>query len=167
MVPRVLRNFNAFVNGIGYAGRINEVELPEVSIKQEEHRGGGMDAPRQIDMGMEAMTAKLTFAEYIREVLSTFGSLDSNATRITFRGAIQRDAETPVPVVCELGGSVSKSTMGTWKAGDAATHEVEMSVNYYKLTIGADEVYEIDVDNMIRRVNGEDRLAGIRAAIGM
>jgi P2 family phage contractile tail tube protein len=42
-----------------------------------------------------------------------------------------------------------------------------MSVNYYKLTVGGREVYEIDVENMVRRINGVDQLAGIRSDIGL
>ena len=41
-----------------------------------------------------------------------------------------------------------------------------MAVRYYKLTIAGDDICEIDVDNMIRIVNGTDRLAAQRAALG-
>ncbi len=45
MLPKILKNFNAFVDGRGYAGRIDEISLPKLSIKTEEHRAGGMDIP--------------------------------------------------------------------------------------------------------------------------
>lgn len=49
MLQKILKNFNAFVDGRGYAGRIDEISLPKLSIKTEEHRAGGMDIPVAID----------------------------------------------------------------------------------------------------------------------
>lgn len=167
MIPRVLRNFNLFVNGIGYAGRVTEAELPEFVVKTEEHRAGGMDAPAEIDMGMEALSAKLTFAEYVADIFKSFGKMDGNAVRIQLRGALQRDGETAVALVVELHGGFKKNGLGSWKAGDMASNEVEMSCRYAKITLGGDELIEIDVDNMKRIVGGEDQLASIRAALGM
>lgn len=167
MIPRVLRNFHCFVNGIGYAGRVTEVELPELSVKTEEHRGGGMDGPAELDMGLEVMTAKLTFAEYEKNIMGLWGKLDGNAARIQIRGAIQRDGETAIPCIVEFHGGFKKNTMGTWKAGDLATNEFEATLRYYKLTMGEDVIYEIDIDNMKRIINGVDELASIRAAMGM
>lgn len=166
MIPRVLRNFNLFVNGIGYAGRVTEAELPEFSVKTEEHRGGGMDAPAEIDLGMEGMTAKLTFAEYVAEIFKLFGKMDGNAVRIQLRGALQRDGEVAKALIVELGGGFKKNGMGSWKAGDMASNEVEMSLRYVKVTLDKDELIEIDVDNMIRKIGGVDELESIRAAIG-
>jgi hypothetical protein len=165
MIPRVLRNFSAFVNGLGYLGRVTECELPDLKVKTEDHRGAGMDAPVEIDMGMEVLTAKLTFAEYIPDVMKQFGNLGSE-TRIQIRGALQRDKEIAVPCVVEFNGGFKTATMGTWKTGDIAMFEAEASIRYYKLTIGTDVIYEIDVDNGIRNIGGVDVLASIRAAIG-
>jgi len=167
MIPSVLRNFNAFVNGVGYAGRVTEAELPELKIKTEEHRAGGMDAPIDIDLGMEGMTAKLTFAEYTPEILGLFGKMDGNSARIQLRGALQRDGETAKACIVDLHGGFKSANMGSWKAGDLATSEHEMSVRYYKLRIADEDIIEIDIDNMIRKIRGIDELASIRDAIGM
>ena len=48
-LPRVLKNMNLFVDGRGYAGRIDEIQLPKLTLKTEEHRAGGMDLPVEID----------------------------------------------------------------------------------------------------------------------
>jgi P2 family phage contractile tail tube protein len=167
MIPRVLRNFNTFVNGIGYAGRVSEVELPELAVKTEEHRGGGMDGVAELDMGLEALTAKFTFAEYANQIIGLWGNMDGNAARIQLRGALQRDGETAVPMIVDLHGGFKTNTLGTWKAGDLSQNEAEMSIRYLKIQIADTKVVEIDIDNMIRIVNGVDQLASIRAAMGM
>lgn len=167
MLPRVLKNMNIFVEGIGYAGRIKECEPPEVKVKLEKYRAGGMDGEKEIDMGTESMKAKMQFAEYIPEVLTRTALSDTEGTRVTMRGAIRRNAEDAIAVVIELHGSFDSATLGKWKSGEAADHEVEMSVGYYKATIDGKRIFEIDVDNCVRFVGDTDVLATIRAAIGM
>ncbi|GHT98386.1 hypothetical protein FACS1894126_3800 [Alphaproteobacteria bacterium] len=60
MLPKILKNFNVFVDGRGYAGRVEEVSLPKLSLKTDEFLAGGMDAPIEIDLGMEKLEADLT-----------------------------------------------------------------------------------------------------------
>ena len=33
MLPKILKNFNVFVDGRGYAGRVEEITLPKLTIK--------------------------------------------------------------------------------------------------------------------------------------
>ena len=166
MIPKILKNFNAFVDGRGYAGRVDEITLPKLTIKTEEHRAGGMDVPVEIDMGMEKLEAEITFAEYDVELFRLFGLIDGNAVSLTLRGAIQADAEAE-PIVVNLRGSFREVDAGTWKAGDKATLKCMVAVRYYRLTINADSVIEIDAENMIRIIGGEDQMATIRQAIGI
>ncbi len=166
MIPKILKNFNAFVDGRGYAGRVDEITLPKLTIKTEEHRAGGMDVPVEIDMGMEKLEAELTFAEYDVELFRLFGLIDGNAVSLTLRGAIQADGEAE-PIVVNLRGSFREVDAGTWKAGDKATLKCMVAVRYYRLTINGDSVIEIDAENMIRIIGGEDQMATIRQAIGI
>jgi Phage tail tube protein FII len=70
VLPKILRNFNVFVDGRGYAGKIDEITLPKLTIKTDEYRAGGMDIPINIDMGMEKLEADFTFSEYVYRTLS-------------------------------------------------------------------------------------------------
>lgn len=166
--PRVLKNFNVFVNGKGFAGRVDECTLPEISIKTEEHRAGGMDGSIELDMGMETMSSKFTFSDPDPDLLKLVGLYGNNSTRITVRGSFVRDMDNSrVALVAELGGKFKKLSMGTWKGGDKAPQEYEMSVNYYKLSVGGVDTIEVDIENMVRMIGGVDQLAGIRADIGL
>lgn len=166
MIPKILKNFNAFVDGRGYAGRVDEVVLPKLTVKTEEHRAGGMDAPVEIDMGMEKLECELTFAEYDIELFRLFGLVDGNSVAITLRGAIQSDSDAEA-IVVRLQGSFRELDSGTWKAGDKATLKCMMAVRTYKLEIDGDEVVNIDVENMTRIINGVDEMVSIRNAIGI
>ena len=44
MLPRHLRNFSIMIDGFGFAGRADEVQLPELSITTDSHRAGGLTA---------------------------------------------------------------------------------------------------------------------------
>lgn len=168
MTPRILKNFNGFVNGKGTAGIIDETELPEVEIKTDEHRAGGMDAPTELDMGQAAMNAKLKICDPDEDILTLVGIYPGNATRLILRGAFVRDHDnTTVPVVAELGGKFKKGGFDAWKSGDKGGISIEMAVDYYKLTINGREIYEIDVLNCKRIIGGVDQLSAIRAAIGL
>ena len=71
--PRVMKNMNLFVDGRGYAGRIDEIQLPKLTLKTEEHRAGGMDLPVEIELGMEKLEAEMTFSDYDPELSSCLG----------------------------------------------------------------------------------------------
>lgn len=167
MLPRVLKNFNVFVEGVGYAGRVAEIELPAFKVKGEEIRNGGMEAPKSIDMGIELLTAKLTFDEYLPELMTRVGLGDTEGTRVQFRGAIQRNNEDAIPVVVDMHGSFDEEEMGSWKSGDKAQNQITMNLGYYKLMIDGNRIREIDVDNLIRYVGDTDVMESIRAAIGV
>lgn len=166
-IPRVLKNFNLFVDGRGYAGLVSELELPELSIQEEEYRGGGMDVPVKLDMGQEAMEATFKLADPDENALRLWGLADGGAVQFTARGALQRDGEAVVPIVVNLRGSIPKLAMGSWKAGDPSETDFTMSVRYYRYNQGGEDLIEIDAINMIRKVGGVDQLQGIRQAIGV
>ena len=118
-LPRVLKNMNLFVDGRGYAGRIDEIQLPKLTLKTEEHRAGGMDLPVEIDLGMEKLEAELTIADHDPGVFKLFGLLDNAATQITIRGAIQAQGAQAKPVIVNLRGGWKELDAGTRKPGSS------------------------------------------------
>ena len=65
MLPKILKNFNVYVDGRGYAGRVDELTLPKLTIKTDEYQWAGMSAPVEIDMGLEKLEMDLTFSDHI------------------------------------------------------------------------------------------------------
>lgn len=159
----ILKNFNVYVDGVGYAGKADTVKLPALSLKTEEHRAGGMDAPIDIDMGMEKLEATVTMASFDRALFAGLG----NTVPLTARGAVENIDGTVNAVVVTMRGKMSGITPGDWTAGTKASNEFKLSLNYYKLEIGGVTVHEIDVRNMTRVINGRDQLAAQRNAIGL
>ena len=165
-MTKILKNFNLFVDGRGYAGRAEEVSPPKLALKTEEFRGGGMDAPAVIDLGMEKLESSFTLVEYDPEILKQFGLVSGNSVQITLRGALVDD-NTTTPMVIGLRGMFTELDMGKFKAGDKATLQCSVACRYYSLEIDGQNIVEIDVDNMVRKIDGQDVLADIRSALGM
>ncbi len=166
MKAKVLKNFSLFVDGRGYVGKAEEVTPPKLSIKTEEFRGGGMDIPTSIDLGMEKLECQFNLVEYDPEVMKLFGLVNSEDVAVTLRGALNDDTTTS-SLVITLRGKFKELDMGKFKAGDKSTLGCSVNCNYYKLTIDGTDLIEIDVDNMVRKINGNDVLADIRSALGL
>jgi len=166
-LPRVLKNMNLFVDGRGYAGRVDEIQLPKLTLKTEEHRAGGMDIPVEIELGMEKLEAQLTISDYDPEVFKLFGLLDFSESQITLRGAIQAQGSEAKPVIVHLRGGWKELESSNWKPGDKSTLTVMVAARYYKLSIDGQELVEIDAVNLVRKVGGTDQMDAIRAAIGV
>ncbi len=164
MLPKILKNFNVYVDGRGYAGRVDEITLPKLTVKTEEYQGAGMSSPVEIDMGLEKLEMDLTFSEYDRELFKLFGLTNGSEFALTIRGALQGTGDTS-PVVINVRGYFKEMDFDSWKPAEKATLKCSVACNYYKLTIDGVELIEIDPVNMIRNVNGIDQLSEVRQAL--
>lgn len=167
MIVNILKNVNLFVDGRGYAGQVAEVNLPKLTVKMEEHRDGGMDAPAEIDMGLEKLECDWSTSSIDADLLRRWGVAPGNLAPVTFRGALESEDGTVTPVVASVRGQVKEIDWGTWKTGEKVPLKCMMAVRYYKFEHDGTVIHEIDVDNMIRMIDGTDRLQEQRAALGI
>lgn len=163
----IIKNYALFVDGRGYAGQVTEYNAPELALLTEDHRAGGMDAPVAIDMGMEGLETSFTLASYDADVLALFGIVQGASVPLTARGAAESYDGTVKPVIHNMRGRITRIARAAWTGGAAAAITITMRLDYYRETVNDVVISEIDVVNMIRVINGVDRLAQQRAAIGM
>lgn len=166
-MPEVLKQYQLFIDGVGYAGKVDEVTPPKLTLVTDEHRAGGMDAGIDIDMGIEKPTLGFVMSEYNADVTKQFGIIRNGDLQFTLRGAMQRDGGEVVPIVIKGRGIITEIDDGTYKVTEKTQMKVAMSLRYYKREQGGVTLIEIDVENMIRIIDGVDQLAGQRAAIGL
>lgn len=167
-LPRKLKNFALFVDGVNYMGEVPDITLPKLTRKMEEYRGGGMNAPVELDFGMEKMELEFKAAGWLADMLRTWGAPRHDALLARFAGAVQADdAEEVLPVEVVVRGRLSEVDKGNAKAGEGTEHSYKMACSYYKLTINGTVELEIDVVNMVEEVGGADRLAAVKAALGV
>lgn len=155
------------MDGRGHAGRVSQVTLPKLTVKTEEHRAGGMDAPAEIDMGLEKLEASWTMASVDADLLRRWGLAAGQSTPCVFRGALQSEDGTVKAVAATCRGTIREIDYGDWKPGEKAELKAMMAVRHYRLEIDGETLHDVDVDNMVRIVDGTDVLAAQRAALGI
>ena len=167
MIVDVLRNIALFVDGRGYLGQATEVSLPKLAVKTEEFRDGGMDAPIEVDMGLEKLECSFSTSSISADLLKAWGLAPGELVPVTFRGVLESEDGTVKAIVARVRGQVKEIDWGAWKPGERAPLKCMVAVRYYELTIDGAQIHEIDVAGMKRVVDGKDRLAEHRAALGI
>ncbi len=167
-MPKVFKNFNLFIAGEGFAGRVSKVKLPTISVQTEDHKGAGMEFNRKLDMGLEDLECTFTLTEYNDLVNGLVGKRNGSNTLLTFRGSLSDDESTATtPVVAQMRGALHKQETGDIEAGGKIETDYTLNCKFYELKIGGQEIYHIDNDNYIRRIQGEDQLASQRGDLGL
>ncbi len=166
--PSKLKNFNLFLDGTSYAGVVSETTLPKLAIKTEEWRAGGMLGPMKIDLGLEAMEMEISFGGLVQQSIAQFGIAEHDGAQLRFAGAYQEDGSGTVQAAeIIVRGRYHAIDMGSAKVGGDTTHKATLNVSSYTLTVDGVTWVDIDLMNCIFVVNGVDRYAAIRAALGL
>lgn len=166
-LPSKLKYFSTFTDGVDHIGETVEVTLPKLSRKMEDFRAGGMDGAVGIDLGQENLELEITYGGLVREVLNAYAETQHDAVLVRFAGAYQREDHSGFDAVeVVVRGRYQEIDPGNAKAGDDTAYKAKLRASYYKLIINGTTVIEIDQVNMVLIVNGKDRLAAARKAIG-
>ncbi|OHV85811.1 phage major tail tube protein [Ensifer sp. LCM 4579] len=163
-LPRQLKAFNLYTDGESFAGRIDTFTPPSLAFLMEAHRAGGMDAPKEIEMGMEVMTATMVFSDYSPRLLSLLGK---DGVPFVARGAVQKQGANPEPVIINMRGMLKTGEHSDWNPGAKSTNTFTLTLDYYRFRQNGVQLAEIDILNMQRTFGEEDQLAALRAAIGL
>jgi len=169
-LPRKLKNMNLFNDGESYVGLAKSVTLPTLARKMESYRGGGMNGPVKVDLGMgdDGIQLEWTTGGLDAQVFRQYGITRADGVLLRFAGAYQRDDTGEVSAVeVVVRGRHEEISMGDAESGEDTEQSITTTCSYYKLTIDNEVIAEIDILNMVEMIDGEDRLADQRAAIGL
>lgn len=169
-MPRKLKNLNLFNDGNNYLGVVKSVTLPPLGRKMEAYRGGGMNGPVKVDLGMSDDGIQFEWKTGGLDLISLkqFGAVNASAVALRFSGPFQQDDTDEVSTVeVVVRGRHENIEMGEAKAGEDTEHIIKTTCSYYKLTVDGTEIIEIDLINFIEKVNGVDMLAKQRTALGI
>ncbi|WP_170294912.1 phage major tail tube protein [Roseospira navarrensis] len=165
-LAKKLKAFTLYLDGVGYAGRVDELTPPKLTLKTEEYRAGDMDAPMDLDMGQEKLTLEASVGEYDSALWRQWGLSEGQQVACILRGS-QGHGVNEEPVVLTCRGMVTEIDPGGWKAGDATGCKLTLSLMYYRVEINGLMDIEIDVLGAVRRVGGVDVLAARRRNLGL
>lgn len=169
-LPNKLKNLNLFNEGNSYLGQVKSITLPKLARKTEDYRGGGMNGTVKVDMGMsdDGLVLESTFGGLELIALRQFGIAKIDGVYLRYAGAYQRDDTGAVSAVeIVLRGRHEEIDMGDAEPGEDTEHKVVTNCTYYKLTVDGNVEAEIDLLGFIETIDGEDRLAEQRKAIGI
>lgn len=162
--PRIIRNFNGFIDGTSYFGRLTKGKTPALKLQTEAHRGAGMDAPVSQDMGMELLQTELTFAEVIGGVVEMFGTTQTIVLRPVARSENPQDVDG---WIFTMRGLFTSSDIGEFESGKQSDFTVMSDLVMFRAELNGKELFKIDVENGVRVIGGVDQMAAIRTAMGI
>ncbi|MGP9421445.1 phage major tail tube protein [Pseudomonas reactans] len=167
-LPKKLKYLNLYNDGNSYLGVVSSLTLPKLTRKLENYRGGGMSGSVSVDFGLDddALALEWTIGGMDELVLQQWGSTADIPLR--FAGSFQRDDTGDISAVeVVMRGRHKEFDFGEYKQGEDTETKISTQCTYFKLTIDGKELIEVDTVNMVEIVNGVDRLAEHRSALGL
>lgn len=162
-------NARVYIDGMDFIAKAEEVDLPKVRFKFADTKALGIYAESELPTGLDKLEARIKF----NTVDPDFVALAADpftARTIIIRAPFQiwgpQGVIRTVPLKAELKGFFKEWDSGKLKGRDTAEAEATVSVIYYRLEIGYEEIIEVDTLNNIYKIRGEDVLAEYRSAIG-
>ncbi|MEL5405999.1 phage major tail tube protein [Serratia nevei] len=169
-LPRKLKYLNLFNDANSYQGVIEEITLPKLTRKLEAFRGGGMGGSASVDLGLDdgALDAEITLGGIEAQIYKQWGIAKVDGVLLRFAGSFQRDDTAEIIAVeVVMRGRFSEFDHGNYKQGDNTQTKLSAKNTYFKLTWDGSVLMEVDTVNMVEIVDGVDRLAEHRRAIGL
>ncbi|WP_282094306.1 phage major tail tube protein [Epibacterium ulvae] len=161
--PRTIRDFGAHIDGFGYGGRATEAKLPELKLMLAQHRGGGMEGPVSQDMGLEALRAEVTLAEWAPALIKLFGT----RKRMVLRpAAMGQEGFTADEYIFTMGGLWSVLNFADLKSGSDMPMKLSLEVDFFRCMFNGEQLFKIDLRAGVREVGEEDQRESLRRAMG-
>lgn len=141
----ILQDFVVFLNGVGKIGTVANISLPELNVQTEEFRGGGMDMPVQIPMGLEKMELSFDLLSWDDDTWSMVGYDKTAMTSyLQFYGYTFTANGKEVAVEIDVWGGITSVKNDQIAPGKNSKQTVKMAVHKYIHKIGDNTVANID-----------------------
>ena len=170
-IQLALINWEAFDSADRMLG-LTTCDLPEIELAQTDIKGAGLVGT--ISWPVRGNVNNLTTTLHwltLTEAGAKFLSQGA-AHMLSLRGAQEGyDSGTGerrvIPVRLDLRTHTNKLSLGKFEVGEQTETELELMIDYLKLTIDGKEVTEIDKFNYQMAVNGTDYLSDVKGAVGL
>ncbi len=167
MLSNIMRNFVVWLDGEGKLGSGDTCKIPELRLRLEEYRGGGMDIPLEVELGMEKLESEFTLNGVDPQIFKLFGLAPGVNKAYTIRGHLAGEDGATRAVVVNMRARIKSIVADTWEAGAKTRMTVGLAVDYMKMKHAADVLLEVDPTNGVRVINGVDQLQEQRLNLGL
>lgn len=170
LIPAVLTNARIYKEGNVLLG-VASVDMPDFEFMTESM--GGFGIAGEVDMPVQghfkSMSIKLKWNTTTADAMQL---LNMESHQLDVRGNIQKhDAGTGTfvneAIKVLVKGAPKKIGVGKFEPTKKMEPETELEITYIKIWQGGTELVELDKLNFIFCVNGVDKMAQIRANLGM
>ena len=166
-MPKILKGFNAFVDGENQYGVTVDITRPKITRKTEDYTPGGGMIEMTVVHGFEKLEMEITSKGYDADMLKSMSSSISGKL-IRYQGALQEeDGISYRTLHGEARGRIIEADPGSDKQGEGGEHKFKIALTYWKETLDGEDVVEIDMRNNVAKFGGKDERAGLRAALGI
>lgn len=163
-MPRyILRNCTIFADRISKIGQASEITLPVPTEKVEELRNAGMVMPIDVPMGFEKIEASFKMSGFDPQVITLFGLQVGVEREFMVTGALVHEDGTVINATAYIRGRLIKNDHGSWKPGDMAENDYQITLRYYRLEVGGNVLLEMTPFDV--SVNGTSSTQSIRSAL--
>lgn len=164
-----LTNANVYVDGTSHLGKVEEINLPEITFMLSEHKALGMIGKFELFSGVDKMEATLKWNAFYADVLKKFSD-PRKALQIQVRSSLETYNSQGLlqeqPCVAYLTGQPKNFPAGNFKQHDNVEASSKLTITAYKLEIGGRPVIEFDALSNIFMVDGVDMFANYTRNIG-
>jgi P2 family phage contractile tail tube protein len=156
LIPGKMKRVNLFVSGLGLLGLVKNVKLPVVKTKKDVINGVHVDSGL-----LEPMEFECELTDFNRDMLKEAAKLSE--AKLKVKGDYLEN-NTNAKFTATLGGSIDVE-MDSLEDGKEFAQKVKMYVNVYNLNVNGDEIYDIDLVNVIAKIDGKDIYEATRSAV--
>ena len=119
MLPKIIKDAALSVEGVGYAGIIDNIEWPKITRKTEEYRAGGMFGPVDIDLGQEKMELMFEAAEQTAEIIAAYGVCGMAGVKFRINASAESEMNCESHgIEAVMTGRIREIDLGTSKPGE-------------------------------------------------
>ena len=165
-LPSVLVDINCFFRDESYAGLINKLTLPKIAVKMAEKAMSGVAGSMERSLGrLEKMEAEIIIDAFHDRVMEMPGSNASREELFVVKGALDEDG-TIGDLVVRFSGFWKDMDFGEMSPEKETEVKSAIAVEHFEIEINGRELVYVDKLTNVWRMNGVDRTAEIRRALG-
>ena len=166
-MPKILKGFNAFVDGENQYGVTVDITRPKIARKTEGYTPGGGVMEMTVVHGFEKLEVEIASKGYDADILKSMSSSISGKL-IRYQGALQEeDSDEYKTLRGEARGRIIEADPGSDKQDDGGQHKFKIALVYWKETLDGEPIVEIDAIGNRAAFGGKDEREGLRAALGI
>lgn len=168
-IPTGVITYRAYRNGTNISSGMVDVKLPDLAFVTQEVSGPGVlgtvDAVLPL---LQAMTATLKWRTVDEQQAQLMDTLQQQG--LIFRVAQElydggAGGAVVKPLQVNMKAAVKRLSLGTLAQAAATDSEIELAVNYLKVSLDGVTIFEADPYAEKLVINGRDALASVRAAL--